>query len=205
MKSILSLALIGFLIFSGCENFQDPNLSSSHLKKGSVNSNGQVQDPGKFDIIPLPEKSPIYLDSLFSVTKIINGLLGGVITLDETYISKEGKLVTILVEMVFPPLSFSGQREITIAIDDSLAIMHCGPSMNFNRQILVQQTFTGLELSKYNPDDIDYAYINENGTYSVVPYDFRIVNKELGIVTVVNAKLNHFSRYGWVRKGGNPH
>ena len=167
------------------------------------NSFGIIPNRPNFAIIPLPEKSPIYKDSVFTVTKNINGLLGGVITLNKSYTSIGGGTVNILVEMVILPASFFGQREITLTIDDSLAIMHCEPSMNFLLPVVVLQTFTGLDLATYNTNDIDYGYIGYNGNFELIPRDIILVNKLLGTVTVVGAKINHFSRYGWVRKHGN--
>ena len=206
MKLILSGLIAALLIFSACEKVDDQVVSPNEIQKDNLATTGStdlVPNEVTFAIIPLPEKSPIYLDSIFTVSKLIYGIFGGVITLNETYISKDGKLVTMLIDMLIPPLSFTGKKLITLTIDDSLAIMHCEPGMNFSIPINVTQTFTGLNLETVNPDDIDYAYITYNGTYESVPNDGIIVIKPLGVLTVLNAKITHFSRYGWVRKHNN--
>lgn len=204
MKLILTGLVALMLIFSACEKIDDPVSSPNEFHKLSTNTIGvEANNNINFALVPLPPKSPIYLDSIFTVSKLINGLLGGVITLNKSYISNDGKLVTMLIDMVIPPLSFLGQKRITLTIDDSLAIMHCEPGMNFSLPVVVLQTFTGLDLETYNPADLDFAYIGYNNTYETIAYDQIIVSKSLGLVSVVNAKINHFSRYGWVRKHDN--
>ncbi len=110
--SIVTIALL----FPACDQITEPVLNSDQFEKSTEISNNQTAETIKFSIIPLPAKSAIYLDSIFTVTKTINGLLGGIITLDKAYISKEGKLVTMLVNMVIPPLAFLDIRDITITI-----------------------------------------------------------------------------------------
>ena len=204
MKRMLLLLIVAFLFLFGCEQATDPPSSQVEELEKTYSFSDQYSDAIKVSIIPLPEKSVIYLDSIFTVTKVINGLLGGTITLDKAYISKDGKPVTILLNMVILPLSFSGQRQITITIEDSVAVMNCGPSMNFRQALICSQTFTGLDLTEYETEEIDFVYIHNNETFSKVPRTSIIVNKELGLVSVLDARISHFSKYGWVRKHGNP-
>jgi hypothetical protein len=203
MKRILSILVVFSLIFSACDTITDPSINPDQLKKTNFDPNNQSVEAVKISIIPLPERSPIYLDSIFTITKTINGLLGGTITLDRAYVSKEGNLVTVLVSMVIPPLAFLGQRDITVTIEDSVAVMDCGPSMSFQRPLICLQTFTGLDLSNYDVGEIDFMYIHNDGRYTPVPRTTLLVNKTLGLVSVLDARINHFSKYGWVRKSGN--
>jgi archaellum component FlaF (FlaF/FlaG flagellin family) len=203
MKLLISAIITFTLLFTACENVNEPVTNSTELNTQFDSPNYKTAEDFNISIIPLPEKSPIYLDSIFTVTKLINGLLGGTITLDKVYISKEGKLVTMLVDMVIPPLAFIGQREITVTIEDSIAVMNCGPGMNFRRPLIVVQTFTGLDLMNYNTKDIDFGYIKDDGQFYAVPRLALIINKPLGLVSIVGAKISHFSKYGWVRKHNN--
>ena len=204
MKKIPLLITVTLFFLFGCEQITDsPSTPIEELGKKQSFQNENT-DAIRVSIIPLPEKSPIYLDSIFTVTKLINGLLGGTITLDKMYISKEGKPVTILLKMVILPLSFTGQRQITVTIEDSIAVMNCGPSMNFRQALICNQTFTGLDLNDFESKEIDFVYIHNNYTFSEVPKTTMIVNKALGLVSVVDARISHFSKYGWVRKHGNP-
>jgi hypothetical protein len=200
MKLIISGLVLFTFVFTACEHVNEPVTLQTELNKEFDSPNDKSAQELKISIIPLPEKSLIYLDSVFTVTKLINGLLGGTITLDKTYISKEGKLVTVLVNMIIPPLAFIGQREITVTIEDSIAVMNCGPGMNFRRPLSLVQTFTGLDLKDYETQEIDYGYINDDGHFYSIPRTAIIINKPLGLVSVIGAKINHFSKYGWVRK-----
>ena len=199
MKLILSGLVILTLLFSACEQINEPVINSVQSDSPSENFNFSPDKDVVLSIIPLPERSLIYKDSVFVVSKLINGLLGGTITLDRLYLSNEGRIVTILVNLVVPPLAFIGQREISVKIEDSLAVMDCGPGMTFRRPLSLVQTFTGLDLKNYNTSNVNFVYIHDDGTFSPVQKTGMFVNKQLGIVSVLNAKIGHFSKYGWVR------
>ncbi|HEY7751414.1 MAG TPA: hypothetical protein VH917_03910 [Ignavibacteriaceae bacterium] len=202
MKYFISLFVTSLLFIYSCDSNVDPQYKepTNKITEGNTNAGGSVSSIINYDIIPLPERSPIYLDSVFSVTKSIIGEIGGHIALDRTYISNRGRLVTMLVNLTIPPNAFSGQRNITLTIDRDYAAVHCLPGMQFNLPLNLVQTFTGLDIQDYETEDIDFVYIRKNGTLEEVDRTAIVVNKLLGIVTVLDAKLNHFSRYGWVRK-----
>ncbi|MFI5236880.1 MAG: hypothetical protein ACHQLA_02960 [Ignavibacteriales bacterium] len=199
MKLLLSGFIASILIFSACEKVDDPITGPTELQKQNFNSNSTVTDRFDYEIIPLPPKGPGFIDSIFTVSKLINGLLGGNVILNKTYLTPQGKLVTMLVNVKIPALSFFGQRNIRLTIDNDKAAVHCEPGMTFNRPLIMLQTFIGLDLSNTNTQDIDFVYINDDGTIEDVPNSQIIVIKPLGLVTVISARLNHFSRYGWVR------
>ncbi len=199
MKYFLSAVILTLVLFWGCEQSTDPvNGQSSNLEKSPSGSIGLAS--GSYDMIPLPTRSPIFEDSVFTVSKLINGLLGGSIVLNKTYISDNGKLVTMLVNIVVPPLAFNGQQNITLTIDSCFASVQCEPGMTFKLPLIMTQTFTGLNLKSYNPQDIDFVYIEDNGTIEDVNNSSILVEKLTGTLTVLNAQIPHFSRYGWVRR-----
>jgi hypothetical protein len=199
MKLLLSGLIALILIFSACEKVDNPITGPTELHKNSFNPFGTANN---YDIIPLPTKSIDFLDSVFTVSKLINGLLGGVITLDKTYISKEGTLVTMSINAVIQPLSFWGTKRISFTIDDTTATVHCEPGMTFQRPLLFTNTFIGLELTEYETEDIDFVCIKDDGTIEDAG-GLILVVKPLGTLTVLGANLWHFSRYGWVRRHGN--
>ncbi len=199
MKYFLSAVILTFLLFGGCDQSSDPVTGpSSNLEKSPSGSIGLAV--GNYDMIPLPSRSPIFEDSVFSVSKLINGLLGGNIVLNKTYISEDGKLVTMLVNLVVPPLAFNGQQNITLTIDCCFASVQCEPGMSFQIPLIMTQTFTGLNLKSYRAQDIDFVYIEDNGTIEDINNSAIIVEKLTGTLTVLNAQIPHFSRYGWVRR-----
>jgi hypothetical protein len=202
MKIFSSLLIAAVLFLAGCDTGFDPVsvTQKTELQKPPALSLGSGNSIINYDIIPLPARSPIFLDSVFTISKTIVGELGGQIILDRSYISDRGKLVTMLVNLIIPPNAFPGQRRITLTIDRNFSVVHCLPAMEFNFPLTLVQTFTGLDLQDYQAEDIDFVYIKKNGLIEEVERTSITVVKSLGILTVLNAKLNHFSRYGWVRK-----
>ncbi len=199
MKYFLSAILLTLTFFWGCEQSTDPLTGpSSTLEKSSIGSSGLGTN--NYDILQLPARSPIYQDSVFNVSKLINGLLGGNIILNKTYISKDGRLVTMLVNLVVPPLAFIGQQNITLTIDSCFAAVHCEPGMTFQLPLIMVQTFVGLDLKKYNTEDIDFVYLKDDGGIEDINNSAIIVEKLTGTLTVLNAQIPHFSRYGWIRR-----
>jgi hypothetical protein len=45
----------------------------------------------------------------------------------------------------------------------------------------------------------DFAYFTNNGDTELVESDISHANIPQNKISVQNAKLNHFSRYGWIR------
>jgi len=203
MKIFSSLLIAAVLFLAGCDTGFDPvsETQKTELQKPSAPSIGSGNSIINYELIPLPARSPIFLDSIFTITRSIVGELGGRLLLDRIYISDKGQLVTMLVDLVIPPNAFSGERTITLTVDKGFAVVHCSPSMDFQIPLNLIQTFTGLDLSDYQSEDIDFVFVHKNGRIEEVERTSILVIKALGIVTVLNAKLNHFSRYGWVRKG----
>jgi hypothetical protein len=58
-------------------------------------------------------------------------------------------------------------------------------------------TFTGVDLTGYNPTQLCFAYLD--GQNNIVPAqcDYINVNVAHGRLEVDGAQLTHFSRYGW--------
>ena len=199
MKYFLTAILLSLILFWGCEQSSDYMTGpQDQIQKSIVTGfNNTVKNDFTYDLIPLPSKRfpLISLDSLFTVSKLINGLLGGTISLNRTYISEKGKLVTILVDIVIPPLAFSGQDTITITVDNCFAVVHCAPGMNFQKPLIMTQTFIGLDLLNYNPSDIDFVYIKDDGSLEDINHGLIIVEKLTGTLTVLDALIPHFSRH----------
>lgn len=201
MKYFLPAVVLTIFLTWGCEQSYDPVTGpSTSLKKSTESSWEITPNRNTYDLIPLPLKSPIYLDSTFTVSKLINGLLGGSITLNRTYISLEGKLVTMMVNLVIPPLSFAGERNISLTIDNCFASVHCEPGMNFKHPLIMTQTFTGLNLKQYDEQDLEFVYLEDDGSFEEINHGAIIVEKLTGTLTVLSAQIPHFSRYGWVRR-----
>ena len=47
--------------------------------------------------------------------------------------------------------------------------------------------------------EFDFAYFSESGDIELIESDKSHVNVSQDQIKVINANLNHFSRYGWIR------
>jgi hypothetical protein len=137
------------------------------------------------------------------VSKEIDGERGGIVFLnlqseDEEYGAKGW--------IYFPRNSFEGVEVISATINDDVAAIDFEPGgLVFDKPARLTLKFSGLEFDDDDHDDhesdgeIDFQFINENGDLETVDYRRLIINKRAGWAIVVNAEINHFSRYGFTK------
>ena len=82
-------------------------------------------------------------------------------------------------------------------IDDQTGVSTFNPHIIFNFPAVLNQTFSGLDLSGIDPNNIQLYYLDTDGSYEVMQYDQLIVDVETGTITVINGKIPHFSLYGY--------
>jgi hypothetical protein len=76
------------------------------------------------------------------------------------------------------------------------------PEMAFDREVRYDLWFQGIDLKElgYNESgDVEFAYFAENGDVELIERTVSQVELSQSKISVHNAKLYHFSRYGWVR------
>ena len=101
--------------------------------------------------------------------------------------------------MYFGRNSFEGKKEITIKTDKEYAALDFYPEgIDLSKPARLTVLFKGIDLDDDN--DIDFQYIDEIGNLAPVDYRKLIVYKELGWIIVVDARLSHFSRYGFTKR-----
>ena len=188
MKSLLFSLLFFSLVYMGCSdttNFlTDPVKSYPELVK-----------------LPPRSSSSLSVETVFSVSQTIDGDQGGTIILDESYEAENGKTVTIYGKLKIPKHAFQGTETITMSVDDEFAAVHFEPAMVFNKKLKLDLEFTGLDLENMGFEDgkWDFAYISDDGQIEWVKNNGIYFDLEDGLLSVHNAKLHHFSRYGWCR------
>jgi hypothetical protein len=130
-----------------------------------------------------------------SVSKVIDGDRGGIVWIN---LQSEDKEFGAFGALWFKRGSFDGKENISVSLADGIAALDFEPSgIPLDKAAILTATIKGLDLN--DGDDIDFKYIDENGNLASVDYRRLIVNKRRGWVTVIGAKLEHFSRYGWTR------
>ena len=178
------MLLAGFL-FASCS---DVNLNS-------VNQ----PEKGKFSLIPIPGKAGLTSEAQFSTSALIDGSVGGSLSMDQSYLGTNGNQVTLHVLMTIPAGAFTGQQTITLTADDQYAALKCYPAMVFSQSLSLDFSYTGLTLNRNNLANgvTGFYFIADDGTIQPVSSKGVVVNVSQGRVAVNNAKIDHFSRYGW--------
>ena len=169
MKKIIAALFVTLVLLVGC------------------NDQSSITSP---DVADSPQWIELRTNSLGKieadyVEKEINGARGGWILFRYGYLR-------------IPRKAFSGTEVISVSNDRELAVLDFGPEMNFDKNLRLSAIYTNLDLSGVNPSDVDFGYMGENG-FEPVKYSRLVVNVNAGILAVYGAKLNHFSRYGWIR------
>ena len=145
-------------------------------------------------------------DGTISVSKIIDGTIGGVITADTTIVDLSGNLVIVHARLKFDPLSFEGVREITMTPDVNTASIQFFPEMKFQIPVKLQLEYTNIDLIRLGftaNSIVKFVFIRESlkmsTQYEPVDYSFCQINWSQQSLRVSNAKLSHFSRYAFIR------
>jgi hypothetical protein len=186
MKKFMSLIVLLSLFVIGC---------SEQL---SINSpvNTSTSEP---EWLPLPEQAGLGVEKVFTISKTINGARSSSWSWSTKYTSTTGT-IQISSVLAFPAGAFSGSALITQSHDDSTCSTTFGPSMSFLKPLTFTITYTGINVTNYDPADIAFAYLNLDGKVQFAVHSGITVDKVRKILKVNKAIIPHFSRYGFIRK-----
>jgi hypothetical protein len=70
--------------------------------------------------------------------------------------------------------------------------------MVFNIPLSFTIRYIGIDLSKINPATVKFAYIASDGSLEYAVNDGIVIDLSTGTLQVINAKIPHFSRYGFI-------
>ena len=136
---------------------------------------------------------------IFQVNKEIDGKNGGKIKIDEKYAGPNGE-VKVKAELEFPKDAFVGSKNITMILDTQFGLATFSPHAYFDIDAIYNAEFLGLDLTGVNPNNVGFVYQAEDGSYEYIDYSKIEVDFKNGKLKVRDAKLPHFSRYGFVNK-----
>lgn|SRR3989339_821867 len=206
MKKIKLLAItlvlsVGF--FSCSDSLLDQQSSGNNTDNYSSEYSSQFKQEN-------PEKRDFGYQNNKVVSKVINGRIGGIIQLSAIYKidipfykrkNFDLKTVTVSATLIIPPGAFDGTREITLIDDYKTTSIYCYPGMSFNKSLHLNLIFTGLDLTElgFTNDNVKFGYIDENGTVETCINDGITLDQLKGAVGVINARIDHFSRYAFCR------
>ena len=178
MKKLFLLSILVGITFLSCSDNQDVNIVSSH-------SDTDHSSSGKLYI-----------------AKLINGEIGDELILNETYIDSTGRQINIYARLRVLENSFFGNETIRIIPNVEDLSIQFFPEMIFNKDVSLDLVFTGIDLEKFGyttTGTYDFAFFADNGDIELIESDISQANIALNKISVQNAKINHFSRYGWIR------
>ena len=186
MKTLLFSFLFSTLLLIGCADKPTSPIES---------------DNHSYQLIKLPPKAGLSVETIFSKTKRIDGKRGGEIRLDESYVAADGHTVEIHAKLKVKRNSYRGHVDITLTIDDEFAAASFSPYMVFNKPVELDLKFVGIDLEHLNliEGDYDFVFIDDNGDIEIIQYNGLHVIELQGKIWVTKANLNHFSRYAFSR------
>jgi len=184
MKHLIGFLLVILLLILGCEQVTDVNSPQEQILNKQM--------------ISLPTPTGLAVEDLHTEYKEINGAYGGWFGEDFSYEGGPNGTVYFHSTLHFYANSFTGTQTISQTFNTETAAITFGPSMQFNIPVDYTLTITGLDLTGVNPNTLDFVYIDANGNMYAVQKDYVTMDLSTGMLKVKNAKLNHFSRYGFV-------
>jgi hypothetical protein len=190
MKVTLTTLLFSALLLVGCADEPLSPLES---------------DNHSYQLIKLPPRSGLSVETQFSATKTIDGDKGGTIKLKKSYIAEDGRRVKIDVKLKVKKHSFTGNVDITMTVDNVYAAIWFTPHMVFDKPVELKAKFEGIDLEELSLTTgyYDFVYIQNNGDIELVEHDQIDVDEKKGKIKFHGkkgkAKLNHFSRYAFIK------
>jgi len=186
MKTLISLAILAALLIVSCTDTPLAPLKS---------------DNQSYQLIKLPPKAGLHVENEYFDTKTINGDEGGTLKIKESYVATDGHTVKIDVKFKIKKNSFSGEKTITMTVDDGFAVVWFTPhNMIFSKATELDVKFEGINLNALEDiNGYDFVYINNYLDVENVNYNQLQVKESQSKISVKKAKLNHFSRYAFIR------
>jgi len=146
--------------------------------------------------------TPTGTEPLLHASQLINGEVGGWLILNENYINSAGREIDVYARVRVLPGAYEGTVNIEMFLNDEDVSLQLFPEMTFNREVRLDVWFRGADLEALGyteSRDVDFAYFADNGDVELIENQKSQVNIRKNKIAVRNAKLNHFSRYGWTR------
>ncbi len=186
MKKLISTIAMLLLFAVGC---------TDQTSITSPEQSVQTQEP---NWIALPQAEGLHINESFTVTKTLDGKKSSGMTMYKTY--SGGPFGTVIIDagLFFPRNSFTGIKTFWMTNDGSTCVSTFGPSTVFNSSLTYNITYTGIDLTGINPSTVKFAYIADNGSVQYAENDGIVVGLATGKLQVINARIPHFSRYGFV-------
>jgi hypothetical protein len=173
-------------------------MSCSDVNEAPISSNeNTLNKQNNWLTLPAPD-DPTFL-KIFTVSRIINGTNGGSLTINSSYTGTTGK-VTVYALLSFPPKIWYGKKTVTMTLDDAIGHTDFLPEGEFLNGLYATYNLkiTGMSLTSLILASLQFVYLAPDGTVQTVRCDGIYADLLTGTLAVKNARLFHFSRYGFI-------
>ena len=185
MKNLLKIIMLFGIILQGCSE--------------NLDMNSPVENPKpEANLLVLPAANGMQVNKEWTVSEKINGAQGGSLSNYVSYYGGAFGKVTIDANIEFTNGAWPGKETISMTLSSENTSVAFGPSMTFNRTVLFNITYKGLDLNGINTSKLKFVYLAEDGSIEVAACDAIVADASIGKLQVVNAVIPHFSRYGFV-------
>jgi hypothetical protein len=134
----------------------------------------------------------------FQASAYIDGATGGEIRIDEEYKGGPFGEVKVKAKIEFKKGAFSGIKYITMYLNSESGNATFLPHTTFNIDAIYNADIRGIDLNGITKQNVKFVYQAEDGTYEYIDNTNLDVDVNNGKLKVDNARLPHFSRYGFV-------
>ncbi len=189
MKNLIFVLLLGVLITFGCSN----NNSITNPVVGQKNQKSWIK---------LPPTAGLKTETQYTEGAWITANKGGNVQLNKVVNIEPFGQLNMVAKLTVPPDAFHGVDSLyfTVILDDETCTATFTPSPYvFDEPLEFDLTYNGVDLTGVDPDSVGFAYLAEDGEIVNADYDQLTVHVDQGKISVKNAVLHHFSRYGFVR------
>jgi hypothetical protein len=184
------IASITFLsiVLTGCSDQSNLTAPVNNVNKNEPNW------------IALPQAEGMQINKTHSTTESLDGKKSGNdLIVNTLYSGGPFGTVSVRATIVWPNKnSWSGVKTFTMTSDDASCVTTFGPSMVFNYAGVFNVTYTGVDLSSINLSTVKFAYLAADGSVQYAQHEGITVDLATGTLSVLKAKIPHFSRYGFV-------
>lgn len=199
MKRMIALLVATAFFVFGCQENSPVAIDDTEIELSKAEPNW----------IKLPEPVEKSLSKTYHSSEWINVDRGGIIIASSRYWTynwwnrwNRNSEVTVDASLEIPDNAWDrsqyGRYEhISLSVNDNNVSSTFGPHMEFTKPVIFNATFTGLNLTGIDPNAINFVYQDNSGSIEQVDYDALNVDIEEGMLQIVNARIPHFSRYGF--------
>ena len=189
MKKYISIIVLLSLFVIGCS--EQTSITSAENKV-------PTQEPNWISLPNGENGMSVMSMPIFQASREIDGKNGGKILINERYLGGPLGEVKVKAELEFPKDAFVGSKNITMILDTQFGLATFSPHAYFDKDAIYNVEFLGLDLTGVDPKNVGFVYQAEDGSYEYIDYSKIEVDLKNGKLKVRDAKLPHFSRYGFV-------